>query len=85
MATLTQGLPQQQTEEETTSCCSEGAWGQLLPDDKYVDKGVVDTVGDLDIYRVGNSSKCIIWNYDIFGFNAGRTNQLADLMADKGL
>ena len=67
-----------------TSCCSEGAWGELQADDAYVNQGVVDRVGDLDIYRVGNASKTIIWNYDIFGFDIGRTKQLADRTADKG-
>ena len=40
---------------------------------------------DLNIYRVGNGSRCIVWNYDIFGFNGGRTREIADLMASKGI
>ena len=40
---------------------------------------------DLNIYRVGNGSRCIVWNYDIFGFNGGRTREIADLMASKGV
>ena len=28
---------------------------------------------DLELYFVGSGSKCIIWNYDIFGFDSGRT------------
>jgi hypothetical protein len=34
--------------------------------------------------KVGNSSKVIIWNYDIFGPDGGRTKQMADFLADHG-
>ena len=69
------------------SCCPEGALGQLGTED-YVCKvsqrcniliiiwrykGKVERVEDLDLYFVGSGSKCIIWNYDIFGFDSGRT------------
>ena len=71
------------------SCCPEGALGQLgtegyvckvsqgvgnilyTPIWRY--KGKVERVEDLDLYFVGSGSKCIIWNYDIFGFDSGRT------------
>jgi hypothetical protein len=33
---------------------------------------------------VGQSSKCIIWNYHVMGFNGDRTRQLVDLLASKG-
>ena len=39
----------------------------------------------LSIYRVGNGSRCVIWNYDIFGFNGGRTREITDLIASKGI
>lgn len=42
------------------------------------------TVDDLPMYHVGSSEKCVIWNYDIFGFDGGRTKQLADLLAEEG-
>ena len=42
-------------------------------------------VGDLDIYSVGQGPKCIIWNYDIFGFDSGRSRQMCDLVADAGI
>ena len=35
-------------------------------------------------YRSGNSHKCIIWNYDVFGFDGGRTKQMVDFIADNG-
>ena len=38
----------------------------------------------LNIYRVGNGSRCVIWNYDIFGFNGGRTRQLCDVLGEQG-
>lgn len=67
------------------SCCPDNAWGELKADSEYVDRGTVDRIDDdLDIYRVGNSSKAVIWNYDIFGFDKGRTRQLADELAERG-
>jgi len=65
------------------SCCPAESWGELKNTD-YKAKGVVDKVDGLDIYRVGSSDKCIIWNYDIFGFNGGRTRQFIDLVASHG-
>ena len=38
----------------------------------------------MDLYVVGSGAKCIIWNYDIFGFDSGRTRQTADLFAEAG-
>ena len=43
------------------------------------------TKGKGNIYRVGNGSRCVIWNYDIFGFNGGRTREISDLIASKGI
>ena len=39
----------------------------------YTFQGTVERVQDLDLYYVGSGPKCIIWNYDIFGFDSGRT------------
>ena len=67
------------------SCCPDGSWGKLTTD--YVGKGQEVTVGDMQVYYVGESEKCILWCYDIFGFipgTNGRTRQLADYVADKG-
>ncbi len=67
-----------------SSCCPEGAWGSLSNPD-YETLGSVQTLEEeLDLYLVGNSSKCIIWNYDIFGFDSGRTRQMADFLAAHG-
>ena len=46
---------------------------------------MITTRGDLPIYVVGSGSKGIIWNYDIFGFDSGRTKQLCDIVADAGI
>jgi len=68
------------------SCCPESSWGQLGKGD-YQQKGKVERVDDLDLYIVGNGGRCIIWNYDIFGFDSecsGRTRELADLLSQEG-
>lgn len=64
------------------SCCPPNSWPELATDYKSV--GNVTKVGDLEIYYVGKGPKCIIWNYDIFGFDSGRTRQLCDLFAKEG-
>jgi len=66
-----------------SSCCPDNAWGELKNPD-YVPHGTVDVFGGLSIYKVGNSSKCIIWNYDIFGLDGGRSKQMCDFLADNG-
>jgi len=65
------------------ACCPKDALGKLGTGD-YKNKGQVEKVGDLDLYVVGSGRKCIIWNYDIFGFDSGRTRQTADLFAEAG-
>jgi len=69
-----------------TSCCPEGAPDTLRPYEGYHwhDKGVVDQVGDMPVYRTGAGNKCIVWCYDIFGFEGGRTRQLCDMLGDAG-
>ena len=67
----------------THPCCPPSAWGELK-NPSYIPKGEIDKAGDLRVYRVGKSHKCIIWNYDIFGFDGGRTKQMADFLADHG-
>ena len=44
----------------------------------------MEKVDDLELYFVGAGSKCLVWNYDIFGFDSGRTRQTADLFAEAG-
>ena len=69
------------------SCCPPGAWGELKPDADYKEKGSVEKLGDLPVYvtgKAGDDGKCVIWNYDIFGFNGGRTRQLCDVLGEQG-
>lgn len=63
---------------------------KFIPEDEKqeeLEEGLEGDIGGgepMDIYRVGNGSRCIVWNYDIFGFNGGRTREIADLIASKG-
>merc|ERR1712039_672565 len=68
------------------SCCPKESWGPIKaggPETDYVNKGVVENVGEMEVYRVGDSTKCIVWNYHIMGFNGGRARQLVDMIASK--
>jgi len=65
------------------ACCPKDALGKLGTGG-YLNKGKVEKVDTLDLYVVGTGPKCIIWNYDIFGFDSGRTRQTADLFAEAG-
>ena len=71
------------TSQDKMSCCPPGALGKL-GEQGYSPKGKVVRVEDLDIYVVGHGDNCVVWNYDIFGFDSGRTKQLADLLAESG-
>ncbi len=66
-----------------SGCCPDNAWGELKNVD-YSPRGQVDELDGMAFYRVGNSSKCIIWNYDIFGLDGGRSKQMCDFMAEHG-
>merc|ERR1719494_1322391 len=77
-----------QTYTVKMSCCPSGSWGALDQSyEEYVPKGKVEKKGDMDIYIAGvengKSGKCIIWNYDIFGFNGGRSKMWCDLLASE--
>ena len=65
------------------SCCPPQSHG-FLDGSEYESKGTIENVDGLDIYIVGEGEKCVIWNYDIFGFNGGRTRQHCDLLAGHG-
>ena len=65
------------------SCCPAQSLG-FLDGSTYEEKGKVENSDGLDIYVVGEGEKCVIWNYDIFGFNGGRTRQHCDLLATHG-
>merc|ERR1712127_129233 len=79
---------------------SEGKWGQhesltnvssFVPaynNSDYKEQGeVVDLGSGLSIYTVGQGgpdTRTVVWNYDIMGFNGGRTRQLCDQLASQG-
>lgn len=51
----------------------------------YSEGGHIEKVGELDVYVVGEGSKCIIWCHDLGGFTGkDRTRQLADKIASAG-
>ena len=68
------------------SCCPPGSWPDLN-NDGYACKGTEDLLDEASafkVYKTGSGSKCVIWNYDIFGFDGGRTRQMADYVASQG-
>merc|ERR1712002_104797 len=71
------------TEAGRMSCCPPESLGRL-GQGTHKPRGKVFTKDDLQIYLVGEGSNCVVWNYDIFGFNAGRTKEICDLLADAG-
>ena len=46
-------------------------WPRLEKDPQYENQGQVISIGDLDMYVVGDGPNAIIWNYDVYGFDAG--------------
>jgi len=65
------------------TCCPPGSLARL-GQGSHTPKGQVYKRGDLSIYIVGQGKNCILWNYDIFGFDGGRTKELCDLLAEAG-
>jgi len=77
---ITMGISSPMTHESSMESSSLPS----LDNSDYQERGEVVDLGGLDIYVVGNGSKCIIWNYDIFGFDSGRSRQLCDVFGDEG-
>jgi len=50
----------------------------------YTPIGTEEKLGELPIYTVGSGEKAIIFCYDIYGFNAGRTRLMCDQFAAAG-
>merc|ERR1712080_609062 len=67
----------------TMSCCPPGSLSRL-GQGAHTPRGQVYTKGDLPIYIVGEGPNCILWNYDIHGFDGGRTKEICDLVAEAG-
>jgi len=62
----------------------ENAWPKNTENPDYVEKGEIVKIGDMEMYVVGEGPNAIIWNYDVFGFDAGRTREYCDLFAEHG-
>ena len=65
------------------SCCATISHS-FLDNTEYKCKGTIEKIDDLELYVAGSGEKCVIWNYDIFGFNGGRTRQNVDLLSQHG-
>eukprot|EP01036_Dinobryon_divergens_P022339 gene22339-30584_t len=67
-------------------CCPPGSLPFAEKFADYTPKGVVQNLGDLPIYLVGDKSnrKAVIVSYDIYGFDAGRTREICDHIAAAG-
>lgn len=66
-------------------CCPSGASpSPPYPGYSWKEKGTVDQVGDMEVYRTGSSPRCIVWCYDIYGFQGGRTRETCDKIAELG-
>jgi dienelactone hydrolase len=63
-------------------CCPKGSYGKLNTNYKW--RGTIENVDGMNVYMSGKgtSSKVIVFIYDIFGFNSGRSRQICDELAD---
>jgi len=68
------------------SCCPPNSLPFLARSADYAARGAVSLLGDLPIYTVGSAEcrKAVIVGYDIYGFDAGRTREVCDYIADAG-
>jgi dienelactone hydrolase len=64
------------------ACCPPGALGKANV--SCHGKGKIEIIGDTRVYLTGDSPKTIIYIIDIFGLEAGHTQQLADDIANLG-
>jgi len=55
-----------------------------LDNGDYNETGEVVNLGDLPLYLAQNGTRCIVWNYDVFGFDSGRSRQLCDYFSSQG-
>jgi len=68
-------------------CCPAGSWSDLaeVAEGKdYVPKGQIVEVDGLKVYKVGESERCLIWNYDRYGLDNERSKMWCDNLAAKG-
>mmetsp|Transcript_59090 Transcript_59090/g.67283 ORF Transcript_59090/g.67283 Transcript_59090/m.67283 type:complete len:256 (+) Transcript_59090:44-811(+) len=70
-------------ESTNTGCCPKGSEPALAANYKAL--GTVSKIEDLPIYTVGEGKKsAIVLNYDIYGFDGGRTKLICDQLAAEG-
>lgn len=63
-------------------CCPSNSLPKL--DFSAPTKGTISKLGDVSLYTVGEGPKVFIFLYDIFGFSAGRTQQVCDQISAFG-
>lgn len=73
---------QSKSEVKVDSCCPSGSEPAFETD--YTPKGTIEDVDGLPIYHIGQGEKAIIFVYDIFEFDSGRTKQMCDELAAEG-
>jgi len=73
-----------QTKSETKIgfCCPSGSEPDFQTN--YTPKGQIENLDGLPIYTIGQGEKAIIFAYDIYGFDSGRTKQMCDELAEAG-
>ncbi len=68
--------------ESHSSCCPIGSESKLAA--THVPTGTIEQFDDLPTYVVGKGEKAIIFVYDAFGFDSGRTKLMCDQLAHAG-
>jgi len=68
--------------EHKTGCCPVGSEPQLAA--THIPTGKEETIDGLPLYTVGSGDKAIIFIFDVFGPDAGRTKLICDQLADAG-
>ena len=63
-------------DSQKAGCCPPGSEPYLAP--TYKPRGEIIKLDDLECYVVGEGKEAVIFNYDIYGFNGGRTRLMAD-------
>lgn len=68
--------------ENKGGCCPPGSEPFLAA--TYKARGEVINLDGLNCYVFGKGDKAVICNYDIYGFDGGRTRLMVDQIADAG-
>jgi len=72
----------------TTTTCTDDFSNEFdlpkLDNGNYTETGKVVNLEDLQVYVAQNGTRCIVWNYDIAGFDGSRSRQLCDYFSAQG-